>query len=106
MSWNDGCKVYVLACVLAIAVLGGDALAQTEPRFLMACAPCHGFDGVGYDSATPNLAGQSRDYLHAQLTAFRSGARRHPQMSFFSRQMTPEEMQQIIDYYARLPVPR
>ena len=104
MSWNDG--RHALACVLAIGVASADALAQTEPRFLLACAPCHGFDGIGYDSATPNLAGQSRDYLRSQLMAFRSGARRHPLMNFFSGQMTEEEMAQIIDYYTRLPAPK
>jgi len=108
MSWNDGRNARVWGCALVTAVLGSGfpALAQTEPRFLMTCAPCHGFDGIGYDGATPNLAGRSRDYLHGQLTAFRSGTRRHPLMTFFSGQMTQDEMLQIIDYYARLPAAR
>ena len=61
---------------------------SSPPRLVMACAPCHGFDGIGHDRTIPNLAGQHRDYLSGQLTAFRSGQRIHPTMNFFSGQMT------------------
>jgi cytochrome c553 len=79
------------------------AAQPPEPRFLMACAPCHGFDGIGFDAMTPNLAGQSALYLYNQMSAFRSGDRKHPQMNFFSWQMTRDEMREIAQYYARLP---
>jgi cytochrome c553 len=35
--------------------------------------------------------------------AFRSGTRKHPEMNFFSRQMTQQEIEQIVAYYAKLP---
>jgi cytochrome c553 len=76
--------------------------AQTAPRFVMACAPCHGFDGIGHDPATPHLAGQNTVYLHNQMIAFRTGARKHPEMNFFASQMTSEEMRTIAEYYAKL----
>jgi len=89
-----------------VAMLAGLLPASAEPpaapRFLLACAPCHGFDGIGHDDRTPNLAGQHRDYLHSQLAAFRAGQRKHPQMNFFSGQMTPEELHEIVDYYSAL----
>jgi cytochrome c553 len=89
-----------------VAVLAGLVPASAEPpaapRFLLACAPCHGFDGIGHDDRTPNLAGQHRDYLYSQLAAFRTGQRKHPQMNFFSGQMTQEELQAIVDYYSAL----
>lgn len=118
MSWSDGgqpdARVRPRSAIrggllgIVVAALGplSGASAQSEPRFLMACVPCHGYDGIGYNDATPNLAGRGRDYLFNQLTAFRSGARSHPLMIFFSGQMTQEEMGEIIDYYARLPAPR
>ena len=68
----------------------------------MACAPCHGYDGIGNDPAIPHLAGQSMIYLYNQMMAFRTGARKHPEMNFFSRQMTQEEMQAIAEYYSVL----
>jgi cytochrome c553 len=77
--------------------------AQTAPpRFVMACAPCHGFDGIGHDAATPNLAGQHAAYLYNQMAAFRVGERKHPEMNFFSGQMTQDEMRAIAEYYSRL----
>ena len=95
--------------VAGIAALAGPqaAVAQSTapPRFVMACAACHGFDGIGHDGSVPNLAGQHRGYLLNQLLAFRDGHRTHPVMNFFSNQMSQDEMQQIIEFYAGLPGP-
>ncbi len=91
----------VVAWTLAMAM---SANAQAKPpRFAMACAPCHGFDGIGNDPATPNLAGQSVIYLYNQMMAFRAATRQHPEMNFFSGQMTQDEMQAIAEYYSNLP---
>lgn len=91
--------------VAAVAALSAPSAAgeQSPPRFTMACAPCHGFDGIGHDPSIPHLAGQSVIYLYNQMMAFRSGARKHPEMNFFASQMTQEEMQAIAAYYATLP---
>jgi cytochrome c553 len=78
-------------------------MAQSPPRFIMACAPCHGFDGMGHDPSIPNLAGQNATYLYNQVMAFRSAARQHPEMNFFSGQMTQREIEEIVQYYAKLP---
>jgi len=81
------------------------AQSATPPRFVMACAPCHGFDGVSLERNIPNLAGQNREYLYRQLMAFRSGSRIHPTMNFFSNQATPDELERLVDYYAGLLAP-
>jgi cytochrome c553 len=93
----------VLKAILAAVVLvaAAPSTAQPPPRFIMACAPCHGFDGLGNDPSIPNLAGQGAIYLYNQIMAFRSGTRRHPEMNFFSGQMT--QVEQIVQYYAKLP---
>jgi cytochrome c553 len=97
------------AAMRFLAVLGAAALAcaapadaQAPPRFVMACAPCHGFDGIGHNPQTPNLAGQSAIYLYNQMMAFRSNERKHPEMNFFSGQMTYDEMNSIAEYYSKL----
>jgi cytochrome c553 len=97
------------AAIRFLAILGAAALAcaapadaQAPPRFLMACAPCHGFDGIGHDPQTPNLAGQSAIYLYNQMMAFRTNERKHPEMYFFSNQMTYDEMRSIAEYYSKL----
>lgn len=97
----------VVAAAVALVTIPPAGSAQTPslPRFLMACVPCHGFDGTGQDERVPNLAGQHRDYLRAQLLAFRTGERRHSVMNFFSGQMTQEELVEIVDYYLTLPRP-
>ena len=73
--------VLVLAFSLS-TIQSGAAQSSLEPRFLMACVPCHGFDGIGNDGSTPNLAGQGREYLYNQLMAFRADRRKHPVMNF------------------------
>jgi cytochrome c553 len=92
-----------LAAVLLALPQAVAAQTASPPRVLLACAPCHGFDGIGRGSGIPNLAGQRREYLHNQLTAFASGERKHPEMNFFSGHMTQEELQQVADYFSRLP---
>jgi cytochrome c553 len=91
-----------LAAALALVCPMPAGAEPKPPRFTMACAPCHGFDGIGNDPATPNLAGQNLIYLYNQMMAFRSGKRNHPEMNFFSGQMTQEEMQAIAEYYSKL----
>jgi cytochrome c553 len=92
-----------LALLMTPAVTG--AQTPSPPRLVLVCAPCHGFDGVGHDRTIPNLAGQPRDYLLGQLTAFRGGQRIHPTMSFFSGQMSREELDGIVEYYSTLAQP-
>ncbi len=93
----------VLGAALLVSPVSATGQERSAPHFVLACAPCHGFDGMGYDKTVPNLAGQHREYLYRQLLAFRSGQRRHPTMNFFSGQMTQDELQQIADYYSGLP---
>lgn len=52
-------------------VLRGDASLQVP-----ACSACHGARLLGVQPAVPGLLGLSRDYLVAQLTAWRIGDRR------------------------------
>src|SRR4051812_30280381 len=93
--------------VVSVLLMPFAASGQTAPSppLVMACAPCHGFDGTGHDGNVPNLAGQHPGYLYNQLLAFRSGQRIHPQMSFFATQFTREELEEIVAYYAGLRPP-
>jgi cytochrome c553 len=53
-----------IQAILVAAVLIWPAPSMAQPRFIMACAPCHGFDGLGHDASTPNLSGQNVTYLY------------------------------------------
>ena len=52
------------------------ALQGDAARKLPACASCHGAALTGVQPATPGLLGLPRDYLNAQLGAWRAGQRR------------------------------
>lgn len=62
-----------LAFFSSLAFANGDVAAGKQKS--SACAGCHGVNGVSDVGIFPNLAGQKPEYLIAQLTAFKSGAR-------------------------------
>jgi cytochrome c553 len=68
-----------------------------------ACASCHGATGAGLPIQYPRLAGQHQDYTIAQLTAFRSGARKNSApMAVLAKRMSDDEMKAVADYIAGL----
>jgi cytochrome c553 len=92
--------------LLAVGLSGQDkaqAQAAQPTKLVGTCAPCHGFEGIGKDVEIPNLAGQHDVYLSYQLRAFRSGRRKHPDMSFMARKLTDAEINALATYYSGLP---
>ena len=68
-----------------------------------ACAGCHGASGAGIPAQFARLAGQHQDYAVAQLTAFRSGARKNSaQMVTIAKRMSDDEIAAVADYIAGL----
>jgi cytochrome c553 len=68
-----------------------------------ACAGCHSPDGAGIPAQFPRIAGQHQDYTAAQLTNFRSGARKNsPQMATIAKRLSDDEIQAVSDYVAGL----
>jgi cytochrome c553 len=53
----------------------------------------------------PNLAGQKSIYIREQLTALRSGKRKHPEMKIIARDLTDRMIAQPVVYYST-PVTR
>lgn len=75
---------------------------------LPACAACHGERLTGALPALPALVGLPRDYLNAQLGAWRSGARaaRAPDcMADIARRLAPEDIAALSAWLAAQPVP-
>ncbi len=56
------------------------------------CVACHQADGNSTTPSNPVLAGQQADYIVAQLTAFKSGARQSPIMQGMAASLSPEDM--------------
>lgn len=72
-------------------------------RQLPACAACHGQSLTGVNPAVPGLLGLPRDYLVAQLGAWRSGARRAhvPDcMKTIADRLSPEELGVVATWLA------
>ncbi|GHD04946.1 cytochrome c [Pseudorhodoferax aquiterrae] len=74
----------------------GDPLRNIAP-----CISCHG--GVDQKIGTPWIEGMPKDYLIAQLEAFKSGVRRNDaqsQMRNMVRAMTRDEIAELASFYA------
>ena len=75
----------------------GDPMRNIAP-----CVACHG--GIDQKLGAPWLEGMPKEYLVSQLRAFSSGARRndaYAQMRNMVRAMTPAEIDQVSEFYAR-----
>lgn len=84
-------------------VLHGDA-----QRRVPACVQCHGAGLMGVAPAIPALIGLPRDYLNAQLGAWRTDSRRAlpPDcMSQVARQLAPEDVGALSQWLAAQVVP-
>ena len=65
------------------------------------CANCHGTNGKAVDgSSVPTIAGMPRDYLVAQLKAFKSGARPATVMHQLSKGYSDEQLAAIVSWFA------
>ncbi len=67
------------------------------------CAACHGQNGIATQPDTPNLAGQNEAYLIKALKEYRSGVRRHEQMSVMAKGLSDKDIASLAAYYSRLP---
>jgi cytochrome c553 len=89
------------------APAGGEATAALKPGDATAgqgkaavCGACHGMDGNSTDAQYPRLAGQSEQYIAAQLAAFKTGKRMNPIMMGFAQPLSEQDMHDIGAYFA------
>lgn len=83
--------------------LRGDSAAR-----IPACVQCHGEALTGVVPNTPGLLGLPRDYLNAQLGAWRSGQRQaHAPdcMAAIARQLSPEDLAAVTAWLAAQALP-
>ncbi len=76
-------------------------------RKIPACIQCHGESLMGVAPYVPGLLGLPRDYLNAQLGAWRSGERRAQEpdcMAEVARRLTPDDISAVVNWLAAQPV--
>jgi len=94
--------VFVLALV-AFNSFADDAV-EGRAKADVACALCHGPNGVASMPGAPNLAGQQAIYLSEQLKNYRSGKRQHEVMSYIAKPLTDAEIAQLAVWYSSIKV--
>src|SRR4030095_9915399 len=68
------------------------------------CAVCHGLDGIAKNPDAPHLAAENIEYLMRQLKAFKSGARKHEQMSIIAQGLSDEQMANVAAWYSSIKI--
>lgn len=101
------CVAALFAAGLGLAflpapALAADSVAGKEKAGM--CAVCHGLDGIAKQPDAANLAGESTFYLTRQLAAFRSGERKHEQMSIIAQGLSDEDIADLAAWYSSLKV--
>jgi cytochrome c553 len=104
-----------LAAIAALLLLPLAACTGSAPNGSQAdidgtvhvCSSCHGLDGKSINPTFPRLAGQQKDYLVAQLTAFRGKTRADPHAHTYMWGMAARLSDATIDgvatYFSALP---
>jgi cytochrome c553 len=96
--------ILVAGAALAPAAVAADE-HDAGRQLAYTCTGCHGIAGqknVYPHYHVPKIAGQSRDYLVAALTAYRKGERTHPTMRAQGEGLSAAEIDQVAAYLASL----
>lgn len=64
------------------------------------CQTCHGRDGYARIPLAPHIGGEPKEYLEAQLMAFKTGAREHEMMSVVTASLSAQQISDVSAWYA------
>ncbi len=81
----------------------GDLMAG-KAKAEAACQVCHGLDGRAVVPMAANLSGQQKQYIIAQLEAYRSGQRRHEQMSIIAKMLDDDDIENLAEWYSSITI--
>jgi cytochrome subunit of sulfide dehydrogenase len=101
VAWPAQAMGAVMLCLLCTQVS-----AQTAPSLQMrslaaTCANCHGTEGVAVQGeAMARLAGLPKDYIVAQMLAFREGKRPATVMHQITKGYSNEQIEALASYFA------
>ncbi len=93
------------ALLAALGCFAGAGAAQSPaPAKAQQCSVCHGALGLSTAPDAPNLAGQPRIYLIAQMKQFRSGKRASEVMNVVAKPLSDEDIEALADWYASIRI--
>jgi cytochrome c553 len=89
---------------MAATPLAAGDLSAGKAKAQAACQTCHGMDGQATLVLTANLGGQPKEYLVAQLKAYRSGKRHHEQMTIIAKMLSDADIENVSEWYSSIKV--
>lgn len=95
----------IAGVLAALSLVSVDAQGEDVNQMVVTvCSKCHGMDGNSISPIYPKLAGQHKEYLLAQLKAFRDQSRRDPNAHIYmwgiSRLLDDEMAVKLADYFS------
>jgi cytochrome c553 len=103
MKHSVAAAALVAAACAASASYAADPAAGKKVASGM-CAVCHGVDGIAKNPDAPHLAAENVEYLMRQLKAFKSGDRKHEQMSIIAQGLSDEQMADVAAWYSSIKI--
>ena len=103
MKHSIAAAALVAAACAASASFAADPAAGKKVASGM-CAVCHGVDGIAKQPDAPHLAAENVEYLTRQLKAFKSGERKHEQMSIIAQSLSDEQMANVAAWYSSIKI--
>ena len=94
-------QIFIISLLLLAAnniTYAADAAAGKSKA--MMCIACHGADGNSFNPIWPSLAGQNARYLSKQITDFREGRRKDPQMAPMVAALSDQDIENIAAFFA------
>ena len=105
----SACILFFLAGTAAVHAdeASSPRIPDTIQQRVAACTACHGVHGEGTPESGffPRLAGKPAGYLARQLKDFQDGLRKYGPMEYTVRQLSPEYMQEIAEYFSAQEIP-
>lgn len=108
MIWNNlrdlKRLLFGLLCMLfSLQTMANPQAGQAKSAL---CAGCHGVQGVSMNPDWPSLASQHATYLSKQMTDYKNANTRNAAiMTPMVMQLSPEDINDIAEFYASLPAP-
>ena len=98
-------KIWFFLLMYALALSSwADDVAAGRAKADVACALCHGPNGMASLPNAPNLAGQQALYLSEQLKSYRNGQRQNAEMGVIAKPLTDTEITQLAAWYSAIKV--